>query len=173
MGAVAASDSTADLYRQHHGWLHDWLRRKLGCSHSAADFAHDTFCRLLALPDTTQLRETGAYLVTSATRLMIDRARRDKIERAYLHACAALQSDSYASFPEQHREAMEALMAIAALLEEMPEKVRRAFLLSRLEDMPQAEIAAQLGVSVSMVKQYLARAMVHCYSVMHGAPAAD
>lgn len=43
------SDSITELYQDHHGWLHGWLRKKLGCSHQAADLAHDTFMRLLTL----------------------------------------------------------------------------------------------------------------------------
>jgi RNA polymerase sigma-70 factor (ECF subfamily) len=160
----------AELYSNHHGWLQGWLRKKVGCAHSAADFAHDTFCRLLALPDPAELREPRAYLVTTATRLVIDHSRRESIERAYLETYAILQADASESSPEQHQEAIDTLMAIATLLEGLPEKVRQAFLLSRLEDMPQADIAARLGVSVSMVKQYMARAMMHCYAIVHGIP---
>lgn len=35
------------LYLDHHGWLHGWLRRRLDCTDTAADLAHDTFLRLL------------------------------------------------------------------------------------------------------------------------------
>ena len=30
------------LYLEHHGWLLGWLRRRLECSETAADLAHDT-----------------------------------------------------------------------------------------------------------------------------------
>ena len=35
------------LYSTHHGWLHNWLRAKLGNSFDAADLAQDTFIRVL------------------------------------------------------------------------------------------------------------------------------
>jgi RNA polymerase sigma-70 factor (ECF subfamily) len=35
----------ATLYRDHHSWLHGWLRLKLGDAHRAADLAQDTFVR--------------------------------------------------------------------------------------------------------------------------------
>ncbi|MET0125075.1 MAG: sigma factor, partial [Pseudomonas caspiana] len=35
------------LYRDHHGWLHGWLRKRLGDREQAADIAQDTFLRLL------------------------------------------------------------------------------------------------------------------------------
>ena len=167
---AGTTEVITELYSNHHGWLQGWLRKKLGCAHSAADFAHDTFCRLLSLPEPIELREPRAFLVTTATRLVIDHSRRASIERAYLETWAILQSEACASSPEQHQEAIDTLMAIVVLLEGLPEKVRQAFLLSRLEELPQAEIAERLGVSVSMVKQYMARAMMHCYAVVHGVP---
>ena len=35
------------LYSEHHGWLQNWLRGKLGCAADAADLAQDTFLRIL------------------------------------------------------------------------------------------------------------------------------
>ncbi|OPL22089.1 hypothetical protein B5L72_34410 [Pseudomonas aeruginosa] len=35
------------LYSEHHGWLQNWLRGKLGCAADAADLAQDTFSRML------------------------------------------------------------------------------------------------------------------------------
>lgn len=172
LGAVKPSDTIADLYSSHHGWLFGWLRKKTGCAHSAADFAHDTFCRLLAMPMQPEFKEPRAFLVTTATRLLIDHSRRAAVERAYLETWAVLQADNCADSPEQHQEAIDTLTAIAAMLEGLPAKVCQAFLLARLDELSQAEIADQLGVSISMVKQYMARAMTHCYAVVYGEPEA-
>lgn len=171
-GVVDSSQSLAELYSSHHGWLYGWLRKKTGCAHSAADFAHDTFCRLLAMPGQVEFKEPRAFLVTTATRLLIDHSRRAAIERAYMETWAVLQAENCADSPEQHQEAVDTLAAIAAMLEGLPPKVCQAFLLARLDEMPQADIAAQLEVSVSMVKQYMARAMMHCYAVVYGQPEA-
>lgn len=43
----AASPDIEVLYSDHHGWLQDWLRRRLGNAFDAADLAHDTFLRVL------------------------------------------------------------------------------------------------------------------------------
>ena len=78
-------DPLETLYRDHHGWLRAWLRRKLGCTEQAADLAHDTFLRLLATRDVlSALKEPRAYLVTAARHLLIDRSRRQQIRQAYL-----------------------------------------------------------------------------------------
>jgi DNA-directed RNA polymerase specialized sigma24 family protein len=79
------------LYRDHHGWLFGWLRKKLGCAHNAADLAQDTFLRIIASRDALLgVREPRAYLTTTAKRLLVDRARRRAIEQAYLDELAHL-----------------------------------------------------------------------------------
>lgn len=158
------------LYSDHRGWLQNWLRRKLGCGEQAADMVQDTFFRLLSLSrtDLAALQTPRAYLTTTATRLMIDRARRQRIEQAYLETLALTQADHYAISPEDHLEVIETLTLIAGILESMPDKPRQAFMLSRLENLTYPEISQLLGVSVSMVKKYIARAMVHCHHIFYG-----
>lgn len=49
-----------ELYSEHHSWLFTWLRRKLGCTHNAADVAQDTFARILHTRESvTGIREPG------------------------------------------------------------------------------------------------------------------
>ncbi len=156
------------LYSDHHSWLHGWLRKKLGCSQRAADLAHDAFIRVLTLAEPQHLKEPRAFLTTTATRLLIDGARRRKLEHAYLEALA-LHSDEIATpSPEAIHAALETLEKIAQMLEGLPAKPREAFLLNRLDGLTYNEIAAVLGVSASMVKQYMASVLVHCYKALHG-----
>jgi len=167
---LALQQAVEHLYTHHHQWLRHWLRRKLGCGELASDMVQDTFCRLLSLSraDLEALQTPRAYLTTIATRLLIDRSRRQKIEQAYLEVLALTQADNYAVSPEQHWQVIETLTLIAGMLDSMPEKPRQAFMLSRLENLTYPEISQVLGVSVSMVKQYIARAMVHCHHIMYG-----
>lgn len=48
--AVPAASSTAlaGFYREHHGWLLGWLRRRTHNADCAADLTQDTFLRLLS-----------------------------------------------------------------------------------------------------------------------------
>jgi DNA-directed RNA polymerase specialized sigma subunit, sigma24 homolog len=58
----------------------------------------------------------------------------------------------------------EAIEAIDRVLEGLPSRVKRTFLLNRLEGMPQQAIAELLGVSLATVERDLRRAFVHCLS---------
>lgn len=150
------------LYKDHHGWLRNWLWRRLGCQEHAADLAHDTFLRLLNKP--TDIREPRAFLTTVARGLVINATRRRELERAYLDAVAA-QPEPVAEGPEHQALVIEALLQIDAVLRGLPANARRAFLLSQLEGLTYAKIALRLGVSTSMVKKYMLQAITHCLRV--------
>lgn len=158
------------LYAGHHGWLQGWLRRRLGNACDAADLAQDTFIRLLTAPagDLPALREPRAYLATVARRLLINHLRRQSLEQAWLQALAALPAPQAPS-PEQQLLILQALQEVDAMLDGLPPKVRAAFLHAQLDGMAYAEIALLLQVSVSSVKQYMARAIRHCYFPEHAA----
>jgi RNA polymerase sigma factor (sigma-70 family) len=156
-----------DLYNDHHGWLVHWLRRRLGCAHGAADLAHDTFLRILRAPGLPDLREPRAYLTTTANRLLVDRARRQRIEQTYLAELAlATEALTNHSSPEQILLAVEALDQICQVLDGLAEKPRQAFLLYYLDGQTHAAIAVQLGVSTKMIQKYLVKALVHCHQML-------
>lgn len=150
------------LYSDHHRWLCGWLRKKLGCAHRAADLAHDTFLRLLAREEAIAIQEPRAFLTTVAQRVLANHWRREQIERAYLEALAQMPL-SLAPSPEERAILLETLFEIDRLLAGLPTPVKRAFLLSQLDGLGQAEIATQLGISVTTVKRYLVRAGTQCY----------
>ncbi|GAB2182231.1 sigma-70 family RNA polymerase sigma factor [Denitratisoma sp. agr-D3] len=165
-----ASDPIAGLYHDHHGWLRNWLRLKLGCAERAADFAHDTFLRILSSrsEQLEHVREPRAFLTTIAHGLVVDFYRRRELEKAWLESLAH-QPEATAPSPEQQHLILEALLEVDRLLDGLAPKVRAAWLMSRLDGLGHAEIAAELGVSVSRVRQYLATGARHCYQLRFGA----
>ncbi|CAB3691835.1 MAG: sigma-70 family RNA polymerase sigma factor [Achromobacter sp.] len=157
------------LYAEHHGWLRSWLRRKLGCPEQAADLAQDTFLRVLTSKTSlAELAEPRAYLTTTASRLVLDRARRERVERAYLEAMslAAAALPRWAPSPEAVMSAVQAVEQLAAALSTLAPKGREAFLLHYLEDESQPAVAQRLGISVRMVQKYLAQGLLRCHQVV-------
>lgn len=150
------------LYRDHHGWLVSWLRRRIGSIHDAGDLAQDTFVHIMRKQlDLACLRTPRAWLATIAHGIMVDHIRRKDLEQAYLQAIAALPEPEVPS-PEQRIILLETLTRIDAMLDGLQPKARAAFLLSRLEGLTYPQIATQLGVSLSSVEKYMATAIRHC-----------
>ncbi|CAI8736219.1 RNA polymerase sigma factor FecI [Pseudomonas sp. IT-P12] len=149
------------LYRDHGGWLTGWLRKRLADRDKAADISHDTFVRLLTGTIAHPLREPRHFLATVAKRVMIDHLRRRSVEQAYLDALAQ-EPELLACSPEQHMLMLETLLQLDAMLDGLGYKVRQAFLLAQLEGLGYIEIAEYLGVSVSSVTKYMAKATEQC-----------
>lgn len=150
------------LYSNHQRWLVDWLRRRLGCVHLAADLAQDTFVRVLTAREALDLTNAKALLTVIAKGLVVDHYRRDALERAYLDALIHVP-EARAASPEMQFLMLETLIEIDRLLDGLPTKVRRAFLLSQLDGWSYMQIASELRVSVSSVQQYMTRAYQACY----------
>jgi len=165
-------DQTEALYTDHHGWLYGWLRWRVGSAERAADFAHDTFLRVLTRPPSEAPDKPRAFLARIATHLLIDDNRRARLEQAWREAQAlAVAEQPQAPSPEDIQEIVEILEQVARLLDGLPEKPRRAFLMFRLDGASQAEIAAEVGVSVSMVKKYVAQGLLHCHQALRDSEA--
>lgn len=154
------------LYRDHHGWLHGWLRKRLGDREQAADIAQDTFLRLLLSGRLPSIDEGRSYLAQIARNLVIDQWRRQRIERAYLESIAHLAEPESPSL-ETRALVVETLLQIDAMLDAMPARVREAFLLSQFEGLTYPQIAERLQISVSSVQKYMLRAITACYQVLY------
>jgi RNA polymerase sigma-70 factor (ECF subfamily) len=165
---TSPQQSIHTLYSDHHGWLYDWLRRRLGNAFDAADLAHDAFLRIMARPPVFDgFDGARAYLGSIARNLVIDLWRRREIERAWLETLA-VQPEAVAPSPEQRAIVLETLFEIDAMLRSLPERAARAFVLAQLHGLTYREIAARIGVSERMVKKYMAQAMLHCIALEAG-----
>lgn len=163
MTADAPSHHSAvgELYLEHNAWLRGWLRKRIGSQCDAADLAQDTFVKVLKAHIALDIREPRQYLSTIAKGLMIDLFRRRSLEQAYLQT---LQQMPYNEVPDLETQAImfEALVAMDALLSGLGPRIRQVFILSQIDGLTYAQIAAQLGISVRTVNSHMAKAMEHC-----------
>lgn len=161
----ASNQEVTILYTNHHGWLYEWLRRRLGCSDNAADLAHDTYLRVIDSGRFPSRDTARSYLMQVAKGLVVDRHRRKAIEQAYLDALAAHAAVIVPS-PEEHLLAFEALVLIDSALNKLKPRIRETFILSQFEGQTYSEIALKLGVSVASIKKYMFDAIEACLDVL-------
>lgn len=153
------------LYSHYRGWLHNWLRGKLGCSEQAADLVQDTFIRVMAVrSNIANLDQPRAYLSSIAKNLVIDHWRRKELEQAYL-AAISLLPEQEAPSPEQSLLVLEALEQVDGVLQSLPPATRQVFLLSQLDGMTYAAIAERLHCSVPTIKRHMHKAFIACMQV--------
>ncbi|HBO4344171.1 TPA: sigma-70 family RNA polymerase sigma factor [Pseudomonas aeruginosa] len=150
------------LYSDHHHWLTGWLRRRLGCPQNAADLAQDTFVKVLVSRQAARIDEPRAFLTIIARRVLCHHYRRQDVERAYLEALASLPEREVPS-EETRAIVLETLVELDHLLDGLPPLAKETFLLAQLDGLGYAEIATQLGISLSSVKRYMLKAAQRCY----------
>ena len=157
-----------ELYAQHHDWVVQLLRRKLGGQDLALDLAQDTFVRILSSGTVPIFREPRAYLTTVAGRLCGQYYRRRALERAYEQSLTNLEPELVPS-PETRLLVLEALDAVGQVLDGLGSKVREIFLLSQLDGLTYPQIAERMGLSVNVVQKAMLKAYRHCYLGVYGA----
>ena len=151
------------IFVEYHSWLRTRLRRTVGDAFAAEDVAAETFTQLLAAPVTQHIREPKALLTTISQRIVYEMWRRRDLEEACLQALAHGSGDQYAISPEDQMLLLEALRAMDRALAGLSPRERTAFLLYKLDELTYPEIAAQLDISPSVARRYVAKGLLQCY----------
>ncbi len=149
---------------QHYAKLTRMVRGKGVHTDDASDIVQDAYLRLTAALDRTDVRDPGAFLRTTAINLIRDRSRASAIRRhivirdgdTYEHVACPSPSTEQAAIGRQQLAILEAALA------ELHPKRRAALVLYRFDNLTHAEIAQQLGISISMVEKHVRLALDHC-----------
>ena len=149
------------VYLNNYQWLLGLLSKRLRCTQTAADLVQDTFIKFLTRETQQPIQEPRAFLTTIAQHILANYYKRLSLEQAYIEAIFSLP-DSVSISAEERMVLLETLQQIDNMLDGLPEKVRRAFLLSQIEGLGYAEIASQLNVNVRTIKRYMAQAFEQC-----------
>ena len=143
------------VYLDRRDALVRFLRAR-GAGDQAEDLIQELWLKLSGAPATPVADPIG-YLYRAANNLMISRHR--STERAERR-----DDDWAAAGPQEDRSGEEALAARQEIelaeqrLRALGERVLEAFVLFRVEGLPQREIAQRLGISLSAVEKDLQRA---------------
>lgn len=166
---TAKDQFLSELVSEHGSALEKYLARKLDSPEDAAEVAQEAFLRLHRLEEPERLDNARAFLFQVATNLAVDQLRRRKLQFRLLKAERVLAEDSELNdtnasgvSPEQILGAQEKLRTIYAAVDELPLKVKQAFLLHRRNGMSYNDIAREMAVSVSSVEKYILQALKHC-----------
>jgi len=153
------------LFREHNEALLRFLRGRVGSRNEALEIAQEAYVRLLSLDQPGAVSYLRAFLFKTAANIAIDRRRRD---RSYDRVTGEQLFSEFTEnrTPEREVAAEQTLRRLESLIESMPAKCRAAFVMSQIQGLDAATIAAQLGITDSMVRKYIVRALLHCRQQM-------
>lgn len=155
-------DHLLDAYLKQRDALRRFLHRRTGSEETAADLVQDVWMRVMQAVPSEVVANPRAYLFRIAANLVLDADRAETRRPAAEQADALLALPDDAPGPEAVAHGRRQLARLQALLDDLPERRRRIFVLSRLDGVPHKAIAAEYGLSVRSVEKELRKALDHC-----------
>ena len=143
-----------------------------GGAEEVEDFVHEAFARLIAYPDWRAITNVPAFAVRTLRNIAISAARRRKI--VSIDVMADLETIDVADErPSQDRivAAREELRLLAGLIADLPPQCRKVFTLRKIYGLSHAQIAVQLGLSVSTVEKHISKGLRLCSERLAKTPA--
>lgn len=160
------SQRLALMFYNHRKRLENRAIRSVHDKEIAADIVQDVFSRVLNSGAERSNDETVKILYTATRNAAIDHVRRSRRQQELLECMAPEQIVGNVLSPETIVEGRQSLQSFEDILLELGKMTRDIFLLRRVHDMPNADIAKRYGISVSAVEKHIARAMRHCQKRM-------
>jgi RNA polymerase sigma factor (sigma-70 family) len=153
-----------DIATTHGRRLRRYLAARLRNAADAPDLVQEVFLRMMRIEHHESIRNPEAYVMTVAGHVLHQHMLRSAAAPESLDALdvlldlqTAIEADPVAQLDARRR-----LEELDLALEKMAPNVHATFVLHRRDGMTLEEIAEQLGVSRSMVKKYLAKAILLC-----------
>ncbi len=162
-----SDDLRSRLDARFRGPLMSFFLRRLKNRAEAEDLTQEVFVRLIGSADLARIEDADAFIFKVATNLLLDRHRRES-RRAFPGNALndALISELTQELiedrgPERVLLSQESLADALHTLGELGERTRDIFILFRLENMKQRDIAALYGIARSTVEKHVCRAVLH------------
>lgn len=157
--SICNPDTYAAFFRKNAPLLRNFLIYKYGSELEAEDVVQESFIKLWQKCDKVPVEKARSFLYTAAQNLSVSIKRREKI-RLTFEKEEGVEIDKSNETPEFQLEEKEFFNKLQRSMENLPERQREAFLLSRIEKKPYKEIAEIMDVSVKAVEKLMHKALL-------------
>lgn len=157
----------------HEEALMRYLLRHWPSRHEAPDLRQDIYVRIYEAASKSRPHSAKSFLFSTARNLMTDRIRRQKIVAIdAVGDLEALNVPVGELTPEQRLSVHQELRRLSEAIDTLPPKCRRVMWMRRVDDLPQKEVAARLGLTEKAVEKHVMRGMRLLARALHR-PEAD
>jgi len=142
----------------HESALRAWLRRRNLGGLDIDDIIQETYTRLVAAESVAHILDAKNYAFQVAGSVVVDHLRRMKVVSiSSVPDFDFLDVVSDDPSPERQVIGRDELERLANLIAQLPGKVRDVFVLRRVHDLSQREVAQRLGIAESTVEKHMSR----------------
>jgi RNA polymerase sigma factor (sigma-70 family) len=144
----------------HEGQLLRYLSRMWPNRQDVVDLRQDIYVRIYEAAAKARPVAPKSFMFATARHLMTDRFRRQRIVSidavGDLEALNVLIEDVS---PERQTSAHQELRRLTQAIDLLPRKCREAVWMRRVDDLPQKEVAARLGVTEKVIEKHVMKGM--------------
>jgi|AGTN01.2.fsa_nt_gi RNA polymerase sigma factor, sigma-70 family len=165
----AVVDATLlSVFERSYEELVGFVAAKVGCAATAADIVQETYLRIAAAP-AEGIDHPRSFMYRVAGNLAIDHLRQQQSRAKYV-VNLELPEALHPATPSVEEQILqrERLVRLVRAIRELPPRCREVFILRRVENLHQSEIAERLGISRNMVEKHLRHALLYCLQQVDG-----
>ena len=157
-----SGDAFGRFYRENLHAVRGYLARLLPNPAEADDIAHEAFTRVLAAADPDRPVPPKAYLFSTAHNLAMNQHRRHRVRGNpdLLDDHPEIADDTPAA--DRDLIARERVRLLWDAVNQLPPKCRQVFIMRKVEQLSNPEIAEKLGISVSAVEKHIRLGLISC-----------
>jgi len=142
----------------HEDALMSYLRRTWSNRDEIHDLRQETYVRVYEAAGKARPAMPKSFMFTTARHLMADRLRRGRVVSIEtvgdLDALNVLVDEIS---PERRLDARQVLKRLAEAFDHLPDRCREVVWLRRVEELPQKEVAARMGINEKTVEKQVAK----------------
>ena len=144
----------------HEAAVRAWLRRWTSRGQDIDDVVQEAYCRLAEMDDVTHISSGRAYLFQTTRNIVLEQVRRSKIVRIdNLTDMESLNIVDEAPPMDRVVGGARELQRLERLIDGLPAKCRRVFILRRIHGVAQREIARMFGITQAAVEKQATRGL--------------
>ncbi|MCU1719709.1 RNA polymerase sigma factor [Pseudomonas sp. 5P_5.1_Bac1] len=148
---------------RHYDELVEHVRRRFGERGFAREVVHDVCVQLLEKHEKEGVRTPLALLRKITHDNAVSRYRSDRRRQTWLVAVPELpEVDAGIASHERQLDAAQTLERLIHAVEHLPPRCQMVFVMHKIHELPQAEVAERLGISLKTVEKHLRLGMAAC-----------
>jgi RNA polymerase sigma-70 factor (ECF subfamily) len=154
--------------------LMQFLRRNTKNESDVADLCQDVYIRIYEAAQKELPERTKPFVLTMARNLLVDRVRHEQV--VSIDAVADLDTLNVAidePGPDRVIAARDTLRRLQAALDRLPQRIREAVVLRKIEGLSRPEIAERMGISEHTVNRHLTEGMCMLADFVYSEAAAE
>jgi RNA polymerase sigma-70 factor (ECF subfamily) len=149
-----------EMYERYFISLLNAAFKRLQSKEDALEIVQDLFVQLyFKRRQIDHTHNLGGYLQTMLKNRIIDRFREQLVRKKHIYQLQQMKPDADPQAPEATMDVKMLEQKIHAVIEQLPDKCREVFLLSRFDHLSHQAIAEKLNISVSTVEKHILKAL--------------